>query len=64
MTQARKLTPEPYHCSVQPIPGVGPSVSPKTTEKFLAYLKFRSKSQKGLITPKNFKEENCPNMFD
>lgn len=64
MIEARKLTPERFHCTIGPIAGVGPAVSPKTIEKFLAYLKFRSKSQKGLITPKNFKEENCPNMFD
>lgn len=53
-----------FSCVVEPIPGIGGSISSATTQPFLAYLKHRSKDENGMVFPRHFKEEDCPNMVD
>ncbi|XP_055850877.1 uncharacterized protein LOC129915390 isoform X2 [Episyrphus balteatus] len=56
--------PQQYHCTIKAMPGIGATVSQKTIDDFLAFLRVRSRSQRGLINPRNFKEERCPAMVD
>lgn len=53
-----------FNCVVDPMPGIGGLVSATTTQQFLNYLKYRSKDENGMVFPRHFSEENCPNMTD
>lgn len=60
-TQVKSMQPKQYKsetCETQS------RVTAETVEQFLSYLKFRSLSQRGFVMPKNFIEEDCPNMTD
>lgn len=56
--------PKKFSCVVQPIPGIGKIIIEKRVQDFLTYLKVRSKEQNGMIFPRNFQEDKCPNMID
>lgn len=53
-----------YSCVIEPIPGIGGLISVDTTQQFLSFLKYRSKDENGLVFPRHFHEDNCPNMTD
>lgn len=56
--------PKNFSCVVQPLPGIGKIITEKRVQDFLTYLKVRSKEQNGMIFPRNFHEDKCPNMID
>lgn len=56
--------PKNFSCVIQPLPGIGKIITEKTVQDFLTYLKVRSKEQNGMIFPRNFQEDKCPNMID
>ncbi|XP_063706329.1 uncharacterized protein LOC134835383 [Culicoides brevitarsis] len=47
-----------------PLPGIGPSVSLETSERFLLYLMRRARQQGGMVFPRNWQEHDCPPMTD
>lgn len=49
---------------IPPLPGIGPSVSNETTERFLLFLMRRARQQGGLVYPRNWQERDCPPMID
>lgn len=53
-----------FTCTIPKIPGIGPALSKPTIDKFLSFLQLRSFQQNGLIYPRNFGEDECPNMID
>lgn len=53
-----------FNCVVEPIPGIGGLISIQTTQQLLNYLKYRSKDENGMVFPRHFREENCPNLID
>lgn len=53
-----------FNCIAEPIPGIGGLISIQTTQQCLNYLKYRSKDENGMVFPRHFKEEMCPNMID
>lgn len=60
-----ELAEEELHKSIiPPLPGIGPSVSNETTERFLLYLMRRARQQGGLVYPRNWQENECPPMVD
>ena len=63
----KKIPPSPvvpFSCSVEPLRGIGKPVSTSTIQNFLTYIKSRSRTEKGYVFPRFFKEANCPNMLD
>lgn len=56
--------PKNFSCVVQPLPGIGKIITETRVQDFLTYLKVRSKEQNGMIFPRNFHEDKCPNMID
>lgn len=59
-----KEAEELHKSIIPPLPGIGPSVSHETTERFLLYLMRRARQQGGLVYPRNWHENECPPMID
>lgn len=47
---------------VSNIPGVGPITPVDVTNTFINYVQAKATEDNGMISPKYFKEENCPRM--
>uniref|UniRef100_A0A336LGM4 CSON011856 protein n=1 Tax=Culicoides sonorensis TaxID=179676 RepID=A0A336LGM4_CULSO len=62
--EAEKGDDESYKAIIPPLPGIGPSVSHETTERFLLYLMRRARKQGGMVYPRNWQESECPSMVD
>lgn len=61
---ARSVKKEPFTCKIPPMNGIGPKISADTMEAFMKFMFIRSMEQNGLVYPRNFSEQGCPNMCD
>ncbi|XP_055295743.1 uncharacterized protein LOC129565193 [Sitodiplosis mosellana] len=50
------------HLKAPNIPGIGSTIPVEVTNAFMNYLQAKAMENDGLISPKYFKEENCPCM--
>lgn len=54
----------PFECDVPAMPGIGGPTSKKTIVDFVTYLTGRSRTERGLVFPRHFREEQCPHAVD
>ncbi|CRL05253.1 CLUMA_CG018670, isoform A [Clunio marinus] len=60
---ASSIKRQPFVCKIPSLPGIGPSMNKERVEKILRFIFHRSFKQGGLVYPRNFSEDNCPNMM-
>jgi hypothetical protein len=59
---ASSIKRQPFACKIPQIPGIGPSMDGEKLEKILRFLAHRSFQQGGFVYPRNFLEDECPNL--
>lgn len=60
---ASSIKRQPFACKIPPIPGIGPEMLGERLEKVLRFIAHRSFQQGGFVYPRNFLEDECPNMM-
>ncbi|CAO1422762.1 unnamed protein product [Diamesa serratosioi] len=61
---ATSIKRQPFTCKIPQLPGISHSMDPAKLEHILKFLTHRSFEQGGFIYPRNFLEDECPNMMD
>lgn len=59
---ASSIKRQPFACKIPQLPGIGPSMDSERLEKILKFITHRSFQQGGFVYPRNFLEDECPNM--
>lgn len=59
---ASSIKRQPFACKIPPLPGIGSAMDGERLEKILRFIAHRSFQQGGFAYPRNFMEDECPEL--
>lgn len=55
---------QPFTCKIPPLTGIGARMSDERIDRILKFIIHRSYQQGGFVYPRNFLEDECPNLTE